>query len=226
MALEKLAIRNVDTDEEFANVRVMFNPTNYTIEQSNSWDTQPRTGGEPPTQFTKADLRKLSLELFFDSFEEKGADGISVDVRTYTDQIGRFMVTTTDEGDGKRPPIIEVNWANAPAGLKNPDFPFKGVLLTLRQQFVLFAEQGHPVRAKLNLSIQEYLTPEEIEERFPRRSSYPAKTYVIKEGDTLSGIAHAMWKKPTEWRRIAIANRILDPRALETGARLVIPVIN
>ncbi len=142
MALEKLAIRNVDKNEEFANVHVMFNPTNYTIEQSNSWDTQPRTGSEPPTQFTKADLRKLSLELFFDSFEEKDANGISVDVRTYTDQVGRFMITTTDEGDGKRPPIIEVNWANAPAGLKNPDFPFKGVLLTLRQQFV-------PVRAVL-----------------------------------------------------------------------------
>lgn len=227
MPLLKMAIRNLDTEEPLTdgNVRVLFNPTEYTIEQSNAWDTQPVQGRQPRTQFTKADLRKLNLELFFDSYEERDGENRAVDVRTYTDRVARLMIVSVDDGDGKRPPIIEVSWGNPPAGLLNPDFPFKGVLLSLRQQFVLFAEQGFPVRAKLNLSFQEYLTPQELEQRFPRRGSFPARTYTVRQGDTLSGIAQAFWKKPREWRRIARANGIQDPRVLPPGLVLVIPAI-
>lgn len=227
MPLVKMKILNLDNKEtiEDQNVRVLFNPTEYTIEQSNSWDTQNVQGSEPRTQFTKADLRKLAMELFFDSYEEKDGEGQSVDVRKYTDRVARLMTVSVDDGDGKRPPIIEVSWGNAPTKLINPDFPFKGVLLSLRQQFVLFSEQGFPVRAKLNISVQEYLTPEEIEERYPRRSSYPAQSYTVTEGDTLSNIAQALWKKPLEWRRIAQANDIQDPRVLVPGSRLTIPPI-
>lgn len=227
MPLLKMAIRNLDTEEPLTdgNVRVLFNPTEYTIEQSNAWDTQPVQGRQPRTQFTKADLRKLNLELFFDSYEERDGENRTVDVRTYTDRIARLMIVSVDDGDGKRPPIVEVSWGDPPAGLLNPDFPFKGVLLSLRQQFVLFAEQGFPVRAKLNLSFQEYLTPQELEQRFPRRGSFPARTYTLQQGDTLSGIAQTFWKKPREWRRIADANGIQDPRALAPGRVLVIPAI-
>ncbi len=222
MPLQKMVILNTDTKEEITDekVKVLFNPTEYTVEQSNSWGTQDVQGKEPKTQFTKADLKKLNMELFFDSYEEK------VDVRTYTDRVARLMVVSVDEGnDGKRPPIVEVRWGVPPTGLLNPDFPFKGVLLSLRQQFVLFSEDGFPVRAKLSVSFQEYLTQKEIEQRFPRRSSFPVKTYTVKEGDTLSGIAQAMWKKPLQWRRIAIENRIEDPRLLVPGHVLVIPAI-
>lgn len=227
MPLVKMKIRNLDNNDSIddQNVRVLFNPTEYTIEQSNSWDTQNVQGSEPRTQFTKADLRKLAMELFFDSYEEKDGEGQSVDVRKYTDRVARLMTVSVDDGDGKRPPIIEVSWGNAPTGLINPDFPFKGVLLSLRQQYVLFSEQGFPVRAKLNISVQEYLTPEEIEERYPRRSSYPAQSYTVTEGDTLSNIAQALWKKPLEWRLIAQENDIQDPRVLVPGSRLTIPTI-
>lgn len=228
MPLAKMTIINLDANEQVTNdnVKVLFNPTEYTIEQSNSWDTQNVQGQEPRTQFTKADLKKLSMELFFDSYEERDGSGSPVDVRVYTDRVARLMVVSVDEGnDGKRPPIVEVTWANAPTGVTNPDFPFKGVLLSLRLQYILFSEQGYPVRAKANLSFQEYLTPEEIEERFPRRSSFPARTYTVREGDTLSSIAQAVWKKPGEWRRIARANTVLDPRALPAGTVLTIPAI-
>ncbi len=228
MPLLKMAIRNLDTDEPVTDegVKVLFNPSEYTVEQSNSWDTQNVQGSEPRTQFTKADLKKLSMELFFDSYEEQDDQGKSVDVRTYTDRIGRLMVVSVDEGnDGKRPPIVEVSWGDPPTGLLNPDFPFRGVLLSLRQQFVLFSEQGYPVRAKLNLGFQEYLSPEEIEQRFPRRGSFPTRTYTVQEGDTLSAIAQAMWKKPLEWRRIARENNLQDPRLLIPGSVLTIPAI-
>lgn len=229
MALAKMSIINVDLEETIdqPEVRVLFNPTEYSIEQTNSWEAQNVQGGEPRTQFTRADLRKLTMELFLDSYEESDDEANAIDVRTYTDRIARLMVASVDESEGKRPPIIQVTWRDAPANLANPDFPFKGVLTSLRQQFVLFAENGAPVRAKLSISVQEYLTPEEVEQRFPRRSSFPARTYVVRQGDTLSGIAQAMWRKPLEWRRIALANPEIryNPRRLIAGRRLVIPPI-
>ena len=227
MALVKMTIRNLDTGEKITDesVRVLFNPSSYTVEQSNAWTTQNVQRGEPRTQFTKADLRKLNLELFFDSWEERDDAGQPTDVRTYTDRLARLMAVSVDDGDGKRPPLIEVRWGEPPAGLVNPDFPFKGVLLSLRQQFVMFSDQGRPVRAKLTVSMQEYLTPEEISQRFPRRSSFPDRIYTVKQGDTIQGIAQIVWKKPSEWRRIAIENRLRDPRQLEPGTVLTIPAI-
>ena len=166
------------------------------------------------------------MELFVDSYEERTSNGKVVDVRKYTDRIAKLMVASVDYSDGKRPPIIEVTWRDAPADLGNKDFPFKGVMTSLRQQFVLFSEEGCPVRAKLSLSVQEYLTPAEMENRFPRRSSFPARTYSVRERDTLSGIANAMWKKPEEWRRIADANPGLsDPRLVLPGDQLEVPAI-
>jgi len=223
-----MTIRNLDTNEQLTDegVRVLFNPSSYTIEQSNAWTTQNVQRGEPRTQFTKADLRKLDLELFFDSWEERDDAGQPADVRTYTDRIARLMSVSIDDGDGKRPPLIEVRWGEPPVGLINPDFPFKGVLLSLRQQFVMFSDQGRPVRAKLTCSIQEYLTPEEISQRFPRRSSFPDRVYTVKQGDTIQGIAHSVWGKPAEWRRIADENQLPDPRSLEPGTVLTIPAVD
>ncbi len=227
MALVKMVILNLDTNEQLTDegVRVLFNPSTYTLEQSNSWTTQNVQRGEPRTQFTKADLRKLNLELFFDSWEERDSSGQPADVRIYTDRIARLMAVSVDDGDGKRPPLVEVRWGEPPTQLINPDFPFKGVLLSLRQQFVMFSDQGQPVRAKLTVSIQEYLTPDEISQRFPRRGSFPDRVYTVKQGDTIQGIAQTVWKKPTDWRLIARENELRDPRALEPGRVLTIPPI-
>jgi len=220
--LAKMTIINVDKNEGESDreMEVLFNPTEYTIEQSNTWAPQNKQGREPEYQFTQTDLKKLSMELFFDSYERKR------DVREYTDKIAKLMAVTIDEGEnGKRPPICRITWGQPSTALTNPDFPFQGVLASLRQQFVLFDENGIPVRAKLSVTFQEYLTPQEIEERFPRRSSFPVRTYTLKEGDTLSSIAARVWKKPQDWRKIARANKIQNPRRLKPGQVLIIPAV-
>jgi nucleoid-associated protein YgaU len=45
----------------------------------------------------------------------------------------------------------------------------------------------------------------------------------VKLGDTLSNIAAAEYGDPNQWRPIAIANRIDNPRVLAPGRGLVIP---
>jgi nucleoid-associated protein YgaU len=59
----------------------------------------------------------------------------------------------------------------------------------------------------------------------PRRSSYPAQTYTVREGDTLSGISSALWNDPAKWRVLADANEVANPRVLEPGRALIVPAI-
>src|SRR6184192_2627916 len=137
MALEPLQIQNLDNREIFY---VLFNPTEYTIEDSSKWEEQEANRRNPELQYTGGDRKKLSMELFFDTYEAKE------DVRQYTNKFARLLIVgINDQNSGKRPPIVQLSWGPA-----NPDsgFPFEGVLESLKQQFVLFTPQGMPVRAK------------------------------------------------------------------------------
>jgi hypothetical protein len=214
MTLEKLKIKNMDNNEEFT---VLFNPTEYSVEDSSKWQDQTGNRRRPELQYTGGERKRLTMELFFDTYEA------GQDVRQHTGKIARLLVVTTDDrNSGKRPPIVQLTW-----GPENPDtgFPFVGVLETLKQQFTLFTGQGVPVRAKLSVTFKEFRLPADELQREPRRSSFPAQTYTARAGDTLSGIAAALWKDPLKWRLIAEANSIDNPRLLEPGHVLVVPPI-
>src|SRR5436305_15343804 len=96
--LNKLEIKNLDNDHEF---EVLFNPTEYTIEDASKWQEQQGNRRRPELQYTGGDRRRLSMELFFDTYE-KGED-----VRIHTGELAKlFAVTTDGKNKGKRPPTV------------------------------------------------------------------------------------------------------------------------
>jgi len=58
-----------------------------------------------------------------------------------------------------------------------------------------------------------------------KQSPDHAKVYTVQRGDTLQAIAYREYDNPSEWRRIAEANAVDDPLALEPGTRLLVPPI-
>jgi nucleoid-associated protein YgaU len=52
-----------------------------------------------------------------------------------------------------------------------------------------------------------------------------AKVYTVQRGDTLQSISFREYDDPAEWRRIADANSVDDPMALEPGMKLLVPPI-
>jgi LysM repeat protein len=213
-SLNKLTIKNLDNKQEF---KVLFNPTEYTFEDSSKWQEQEGNRRGPELQYTGGDRRRLSMELFYDTYEEKK------DVRVETGKLQQLLVVTTDNGNnGKRPPLVELSWGKK---VSDVGFPFKCVLESLKQQFTLFTSDGMPVRAKVSVSFKEFLLPKEEQQKAPRRSSYPAQTYTVREGDTLSGIASAVWNDPSKWRMLAETNAISNPRVLQPGQALIVPAI-
>lgn len=57
----------------------------------------------------------------------------------------------------------------------------------------------------------------------PAKSKAKPKYYVVKRGDTLSGIAAKVLHHANMWGRIASLNHIRDPRKLKVGQRLRMP---
>ncbi|MCP4368477.1 MAG: LysM peptidoglycan-binding domain-containing protein [Deltaproteobacteria bacterium] len=219
---EELVKLLIETDIPGAQpIKVLFNPSEYSIEDSNTWEEQKRNKQRPELQFTAQSLKKLSMELFFDSYENKG----NQDVRQFTRQIANLLEVGTGI-DKDRPPVCTIFWGDNNSTTPNEaDFPFIGVLESLKQQFVLFNSVGTPIRARLSVSFKQFLLPEEELKRKPRKSSFPANTYTVVLDDTLSGIAARLWEKPEEWRRIANGNNIINPRILRPGQVLIIPPI-
>jgi len=200
-------------------ITVKFNPTTYSISKSVTWDS---TGGRkyggndsktnaPPTQFGGGGARQLSLELFFDTTEESNPD--KRDVRKQTDQIVKLTLIRRDLTN-PRPPLCDIHW-----GANSADFPFRGTVSSLDQQFLLFHESGDPLRAILKVTFMEFLVLGDDQ----RKTDPEVTTRVVRRGDTLAGIAAETYRDPSAWRVIAAANRIENPFALAPGAKLTLP---
>ena len=211
MALEKLKIKNEDTGEEFS---VLFNPTEYSIDDASEWTDQESMGQSPELQYAGGARKKLAMDLFFDTYENK------TDVREHTVKISNLLVFNSEV---HRPPKVTISWGVAAPGGAHADFPFTGVLESLKQTFILFLSDGTPVRAKLSVSFAQFTLSEDELKRNEPHSADKSKTYMVKENDTVSHIAGRFYRDPEKWRYIAIENDIADPLDLTPGTKLVIP---
>ena len=208
MALEKAFIQPLDEkgNPKGDSVKVLFNPTEYSIEKSNQFQSTALSGlSTPITQFVSGNSQTLTMDLFFDSYEKRE------DVRNYT---GRLAALLDIDRDLHAPPTCKFIWGK---------LEFKAVLERVTQRFTLFLDSGIPVRATLSVSFREYKTITEQLQSPPRQSADRTKHRVIKQGDSLWLIADREYGDPGLWRRIAKANRIDNPRILEVGKEIIIP---
>jgi nucleoid-associated protein YgaU len=190
-------------------VPVRFNPSEYQISKSNNFAEIPIPGLEsPPIQFIRGGAEKLTTELLVDT-----SDSLE-DVRVrYTDKLRALLKIN---GELHAPPIVRFTWDTQ---------IFVGVLESLGVTFNLFSPDGVPLRARLSVALREYRTAEEQLNETPTFSNDLDKAYTVRRGDTLSSIAAALYQDPSQWRAIAHANGISDPRALVTGRVLTIPKV-
>ena len=183
-------------------VPVLFNPSDYTMEKSNEFASINIPGLESPMlQFSRGNLETLTMDLFFDSYEE------NKDVRDYTSKITDLLKI---DPEIHAPPILRFVWGS---------LNFTCVLSRVSKKFTMFRSDGIPVRATLSITFNEYMT----EVRKPLESSDRTKSYTIKQGDSLWAIAAREYGDAAFWRLIAGKNRIENPRVLEIGREITIP---
>ena len=214
MVLAKLLILvEVQPGVYGAGIPALFNPNQLTIQKTANWHDVSRAEGDTPTsQFTHGEPATLTLDLFFDTYEQQ------TDVRLLTRPI--FHLTTVENhGDYHRPPLCRLQW-----GLYNFDF-MEWFLQSLNQTFSLFLETGTPVRATLGCTFKQWRSQAMEDRLLNRQSADVPKTHVVQQGDTLSRIAAREYNDPAQWRAIAAANNLDNPLELKSGQVLRLPTV-
>ena len=214
MPLEKALITNLDTGEK---VPVMFNPEEYTLNKDNNFAQHTIPGLRAPLlQFTHGNMRTLEMELFFDTYEmhrhgSRVLNQAGEDVRKLTNKVVNLLNINSAT---HAPPVLLVTWAS---------LSFTCVLARASQKFILFRDDGTPVRARLTVTFNEFTNAEREAKEVNRQTADFTKLHVVKQGETLSAIAHLHYENAQNWRPLAIVNDLDNPRALLAGQELQIP---
>jgi len=75
----------------------------------------------------------------------------------------------------------------------------------------------------VNVTFNEFIDADREAREVNRQTSDMTKAHIVTQGETLSGIAARHYENPRQWRPIAMANGIDDPRALTVGQQFQIP---
>jgi nucleoid-associated protein YgaU len=112
------------------------------------------------------------------------------------------------------PPILLFAWGS---------LTFTCVLARASQRFIMFRADGTPVRARLQVTFNEIRNAELEAKEIKRETADYSKYHLVKQGETLSGIAWQVYRNPALWRPIALHNGIHDVCALRVGQQLLLP---
>lgn len=190
---------------------VMFNPTEYSLDKQLNIDQKEVAGQTAPTdQFVSGNAETLSTEFFFDTLESGD------DVRKkHTDRIDSLLVAHPSQNqNAPEPPKCRFIWGS---------LIFKGRLKSAKKTFTMFDRDGVPVRAKVQVTFEGSRILEEESSAAQEQSGDGTRSHTVTEGDTLWDIAGSAYGDPEQWRRIADANGVENPRTLQVGRVLEIP---
>lgn len=217
MGLRKLTI----TPENGSPIPALFNPEKLTVSRGVQFAEIAIPGLDAPVvQFIRGQSEKVTLELFFDTTDQGTVDPVT-DVRSLTSQVYTLMSVRSNT---HAPPRLILTWGAGGQLFNNAGSASPWcVLESVSQEFNLFSPEGVPLRAKLNCTFRDAWTIDEQLAQTPRESSDRTKVVQVKQGQTLSEIAYQNYDDPDQWRPIAEANNLNNPRLLTPGMMLTIP---
>jgi nucleoid-associated protein YgaU len=195
-------------------VPCMFNPYEYTIAKSNSYEQADTKGKNiPHIRFQQGGAQTLTLRLLFDTMD------VGADVRSLTARLWNMMMVDdmrTDPRTGKsEPPHCLFIWGA---------FTFEAVITQMSEQISLFMPAGTAVRSTIQISLQQVSDAFDILGQNPTSGGGIAPaTRMLDSGDRLDLIAFEAYGDSTRWRQIAAANAIQDPLHLRAGQLIIIP---
>lgn len=225
--LEKAELRWVSKiPNKSGKIECQFNPAELSISKSVTWSNAAASQGDkkedsipnynaPKISFGGGGSAKYSLSLFFDATNDNDVD----DVRFYTNQL--LKLTLRGAGDAKAdmknaiPPTVTFVWGKICL--------FRAVVESVSVQFILFAVDGTPIRAKATVALVQNDQDEDISApQNPTSRSDPRKTYIAHSSQRLDQIAYEEYSDARYWRVLAEANNIDNPFSLSDGQILVV----
>lgn len=190
----------------------MFNPTEYRISQGVNFtipDRRVLSDAALTGEYLGTRAMTVSMQLFFDDFASAKGD--------VTPKITKLLKwQQPQDNEGKPPPLVKFEWGNKQ--LQN----FAGMITELNIAYTVFAKDGTPLQAKVDLTIlgADNLQPG----KNPTSHAVDMRrVHTVVEGETIQSVAYDELGDPNYWRAIADANGVDDPLRVRPGASLVIP---
>lgn len=223
---------------ENAHMTVQFNPASLKVSYSNQVQTDGNNNNSAMQYVGKGDS-KLAVELVFDISAIGGKE--HRDVRQMTQKIAHFMQTTPEKANqtadstdstpaspsstgssGSQPqeqqrfkvPGLRFQWGT---------FLFDGILISMDETLELWSEDGRPLRATVSLNLSQ----PGIHFKFNQNTdATPSPKGALQagitpltpspQGATFQGMVSSTGSK-TDWKVIAAANGIENPRQITPG---------
>jgi hypothetical protein len=214
---------------EFESYDIQYNPTELAFDKQAQFAEISIPGLDAPLQqFVRGNAEKLTLELFCDTT----GHGIGLDARSVTTETDKLYQLVKIVPALHAPPVVTFFW--------NDKFPgnelgeawgsqrrtsFTGVAESVRQRFTMFSPEGVPLRATVTVVLREFRPIEQQIVELKLGSPDRTHSHQLGAGETLSAVAARYYERASEWRHIADANGIEDPRRLTFGQTLTIPAI-
>ena len=217
--LKKATITVLDGAHKGDVITVLFNPTEYSFDRSNSYKPIPVPGlGAPLLQFVNGESDQLSMDLFLDDYTDP--TGPTSLQQKETDPLGKRLRDLTRlleiDRDLHAPPPVRFNWG---------PMEFQAVIERIGRKVTMFHPDGAPARVTLSVSFKEYRTLKQQIEDPRRESADKTKRRVVVGAESLWLIAAREYDDANEWVRIARANDLDDPRDIAPGDWLELPPI-
>lgn len=237
--LEIIAGANERTTTEKKTVTVQFNPSEYTLERRvriSHYQTLGGNGNPDRGQAPAGEPARLTVPLYFDTVTELsaadaknspgGKDGL-VSLSRESCGLGakespaaacaEIMQLVKFVSQSHQPPKVNFLWGT---------LDFVGMVESAVAQYTMFAPGGTPVQAKVTLVIvgEERAVIQQSAQQ-PNESPDRTKERTLAQGDQLWMIAGQEYDDPGQWKVIAQANGILNPRKLERAVVLKVPSI-
>jgi hypothetical protein len=203
-------------------IPVLFNPTEYTITKTNTWNFKEVQGQSlPPPEFGGGAPRQITLSLLLDNSLLEG----SQTVKDITDTL--FKMMEVDDGQpagGTRasPPKVTFRWGAVDT--------FLAVCTSLTVAYQLFEPNGMPMRADVKLDLKQADQASTASSGSAQKGTNPTTramaghgVHTVQDGDSLPSIAYRAYGDATRWRAIAEANGIDNPLHVRRGTPLVVP---
>jgi hypothetical protein len=210
----------ITTEDGSTRIEALYNPEKYSVNKGVQYAEIGIPGlDEPVLQFIRGQNEKVTLDLFFDTTEQGMVDNV-VDVRNLTFAVYNLLKVDTAT---HAPPRFTVEWGTGRSLFGQGSTSSLSVLESMTEEFTLFAPTGEPLRAKLTVTIRMASTVKLQFQETPRNSPDRTKVVMAVRGQRITDIAYQQYGDPTQWRPIAAANQIANPRFLDPGTSLTVP---
>jgi hypothetical protein len=124
-----------------------------------------------------------------------------------------YKATIKPTSDSHMAPFVHVEWGDA--------IDLKGKVTSLSIEYVRFNSSGAPIRAKVQLSVQEEVDETVISRQF--QSPDITRMPTMREGDTLVALCNEFYDDPSYFIQVANLNDLPQFRRLKVGSVIRFP---